>query len=142
MNDDRRVVIVDGLQETEEVLRAVLEPRGWEVSRLRSRLPHGGNEIPPPRLVVLHDESDADGGHSPHLAGRDWAGVPTVIIGSAQLPVPECNAADDGRARLSDPFHYAELIQAVDRLLNQKPVTKLEAPSEAKQISSPNRRAA
>ena len=38
MTAKQRVLVVDGLSETEEVLRAVLEPRGLMVDRIRSEV--------------------------------------------------------------------------------------------------------
>ena len=57
----QRVLVVDGLSETEAVLRAVLEPKGLEVDRIRgvdsgvfSRERLAAKERP--SLVVLHVE--------------------------------------------------------------------------------------
>jgi hypothetical protein len=91
-----------GLPETADVLKAVLEPRGWEVARLRGERPATG----PPRLVVLHRDDEPR---------NPWADVPTVVIGTAD--VPDDAASPDDRPFLAHPFHYAELIQVVDRLL-------------------------
>jgi len=104
LNDDRRVVVLGGLPETADVLKAVLEPRGWEVARLRGESPSSPE---PPSLVVLHRDDEPR---------NPWVGVPTVIIGTAEVPDDDCSNA---APFLAHPFHYAELIQAVDRLLDR-----------------------
>lgn len=102
----QRVLLVDGLSETEQVLKAVLEPRGLRVDRVRGHVePKSGDAAP--SVVVLH-EVDAD-----LPSGERWGAVPRVIIGSAQ------GAADRSSEQcLPHPFQYRELIQAIDRLLN------------------------
>lgn len=106
MNDDRRVVVLGGLPETADVLKAVLEPRGWEVARLRGERPSSE----PPSLVVLHRDDEPQ---------NPWEDVPTVIIGTADVPAG--NDSPEDRPFLTQPFQYAELIQAVDRLIQSRP---------------------
>jgi hypothetical protein len=105
LNDDRRVVVLGGLPETADVLKAVLEPRGWEVARLRGDRPA---TLEPPNLVVLHSDDEPR---------NPWVDVPTVIIGTAEFP--DRTDSSDDRPFLAHPFQYAELIQAVDRLLQR-----------------------
>lgn len=119
MKDSQRVVVVDGLPETEEVLKAVLEPRGVAVSRCRSnRLADVQRNESPPWLLVVHDSSDAASAISATAAAAasSWESVPRVVIGRAEIaetPSPE------PAGRLSHPFQYRELIQAVEQLLSE-----------------------
>lgn len=110
MTNGQRVLLVDGLSETEEVLKAVFEPRGLQVRRVSSsesaRDPH------PPRLMVLHDETPES---SPEL--ENWKSVPRVIIGSTGI-MPQ-NSSPCERHFLKQPFQYRELIQAIEQLLTE-----------------------
>jgi len=110
----QRVLVVDGLVETEQVLKAVLEPRGLQVNRVRG----DGNadaesDLMPPHVIVIHaDESSPNA-----VRVENWGDVPRVIIGSAEFPGRADDAAADGRHYLPKPFQYRELIQAIERLL-------------------------
>ena len=110
-----RVMVVDGLTETEEVLRAVLEPRGMQVMRIRSG-PNSERTQPAdrPSVVVLH-EPERSASERATLAGhtRDWGEVPCVVIGRAHHQVPPSNPM---RRYLSQPFHYSELLTAIESL--------------------------
>ena len=116
MNDDRRILVVDGLPETEQVLKAVLEPRGWEVTRLRSDSLQEAETSHPPRLVVLHQNSADDPATAITTRSR-WPDVPTVVIGSVEIPDRDSSAASAATSPLPPLFHYSELLQAIDRLL-------------------------
>ena len=81
----QRVLVVDGLSETEAVLRAVLEPKGLEVDRVRgvstgvfSRGRLAAKERP--SLVVLHVED----GPVPIPTPDGWQDVPRIIIGATK----------------------------------------------------------
>ena len=111
MSSGQRVLVIDGLSETEEVLKAVFEPRGLQVDRIRS---DAESPLVPcrrrPDIVVLH----ADDEIAEPSNGDDWTSVPRIVIGSARLPATH----DDPPSRsLRNPFHYGELIQAIERLL-------------------------
>src|SRR5687768_14334775 len=54
----QRVLVVDGPSETEEVLKAVLEPQGLEINRIRTHLPQNVQDPRPPHLVILHEEAN------------------------------------------------------------------------------------
>lgn len=114
--NSQRLVVVDGVPETAQVLRAVFEPRGHRVDRIRAfELEQFAQD--PSNLLVLHQEDVHPAPASPPIPSP-----PRVIIGSL--------AADDARdrtpsaPRLQQPFHYAELIRAVESLLNENPVRK------------------
>lgn len=102
------ILVVDGLSETTAVLKAVFEPRGHAVNRVRqSQLP--SSTLTPPRVVVWHaDESDSE---TATLAGR-FQGIPRIFIGHTD------RRASDGEAqRFSQPFEYRELLRTIESLL-------------------------
>jgi hypothetical protein len=108
-----RVLVVDGLAETEEVLKAVLEPQGLEVNRIRRHFAQGSLDSNPPHLVILHEDRQAN----PADSEESWPEVPRVVIGSvrqAQTP----RTPNGSRAEyLAQPFQYGDLIRAVEDLL-------------------------
>jgi CheY-like chemotaxis protein len=108
----QRVVVVDGLAETAQVLKAVLEPRGLQVERISRDRATGPLRLPKaPHVVVLH-EDDAAGwrGYS-----EPWPEIPRVVIGSAEIPARPSHSGQ--QQYLAKPFQYRELIQAIERLL-------------------------
>lgn len=110
----QHVVVLDGLHETEEVLKAVLEPQGCRVNRIRK--PQSGNLIAKqdlPSIVVLHDDDLA--ASSQDQPG--WDEIPKVVIGSVK--VPSTDQAEPSTRFLVQPFQYAELIDSIESLLNQ-----------------------
>lgn len=116
MTNGQRVLVVDGPSETEEVLKAVLEPQGLEINRIRTHLPQNFQDARPPHLVILHaepaDESSA--------IAQTWPDVPRLIIGSITLsdgPRKSTNESAPREEYLSLPFHYRDLIEAVESLL-------------------------
>lgn len=116
MTNGQRVLVVDGLAETEEVLKAVLEPQGMEVNRIRTHLAPASHATEPPHLVILHEESHTDS----KPTTDSWEDIPRVIIGSATLPSGTASPNSQSRSReqyLAQPFQYRDLIQAVEHLL-------------------------
>jgi len=108
----QRVLVIDNETETEEVLKAMLEPRGVRVHRIRDkRDAESQHESPAPSILVIDDDSSPP--ESSQVNG--WHGVPRVIIGSTSLP--DNRPRDNRRHVLQKPFQYAELIQAIERLL-------------------------
>jgi len=102
-----RVLVVDGLAETETVLRAVLEPQGAAVERRRGITGMVAGTRAPQVLIVDRDDPTSGG-----LEESAWPGVPRVVLGSVRV------AADHGERFLEKPFHYPELIQMVQSLLD------------------------
>lgn len=100
------ILVVDGLSETAEVLRAVFEPRGHTVNRVR-QAQLSGRISARPKVVVWHadDSSDAE-------PPCRWHGIPRVVIGQMR-----CSGSADDAAQFSQPFDYAELLRAVESLL-------------------------
>lgn len=116
MTNGQRVLVVDGLNETEEVLKAVLEPQGLEINRIRTHLRQNLQDAKPPHVVIFHEEAVE---HSSSVA-KAWPHVPRLIIGSVTFPdrsasQPCCDSPRE--EHLSLPFHYRDLIRAVENLL-------------------------
>ena len=110
----RHLVLVDGIPETEQVVRAVFEPQGNRVTRM---LPSEGVACDEPSsadavdLVII----DQDGLPTQDAAPPDdWDDSYRVVIGSARYPVQDA----DGQQYLRKPFQYAELIGAIEKLLS------------------------
>ena len=99
------ILVVDGLSETTEVLKAVFEPRGHSVSRVRQTQLDACPDSPP--SVVVWHANDAD------ERPRQWRfdSVPQIVIGKARV-------ADSAQTRqFAQPFQYRELLQAVESAL-------------------------
>lgn len=116
MTIGQNILVVDGVPETEEVLRAVLEPRGHQVERVRAHdfeVASHQNHV-----LVLHDDG-------PQAARRRKHGnTPRVVIGSM---TSNLFCGDTSERHLAHPFHYAELIRAVESLLNEEPEQRAAA---------------
>ncbi len=100
MTDERHVLVVDGPAETETVLRAVLNPKGVAITRIRSgsAAPNGTS----PNVVVLHKHAELEA----------WPGVSRVLIGSTKA-----DTTSSGDCYLDGPFEYGELVATIDRML-------------------------
>lgn len=111
MLQGQRVLVVDPAPDTADILRAVLEPRGLQVERVRNALrPRTGGANPPAVLVIDGDqESHGDSSES------DWPAVPQVILGTVDRTVSRDGSTSD-RHFLAKPFQYAELVQTIERL--------------------------
>jgi DNA-binding response OmpR family regulator len=114
----QRVLVVDGLSETEEVLRAVLEPRGLEVDRVRASWLRDLTAKRRPSVVIVH----VDEASLPDPAPERWADVPRILIGSTRATSLSQNGNGNGHGDhyLEKPFHYGELIRAIERALAVK----------------------
>lgn len=141
MVSGQRVLVVDGLAETEEVLRAVLEPRGCQVESVRGR--HTSRTVTDSgkTVLVLHEDhraprqavsNDAAPGESTDWnASEEWEAAPRVVIGKASWPRRRllseaglsgaAGAGGTGNRYLSQPFQYGELVQAIEELLATDP---------------------
>lgn len=104
MVSGQRVLLIDGLSETEQVLKAVLEPRGLRVDRIRGAAPASA-PLAEPAVVVFHDE---------YPGSNALDGVPRVIIGAS---VSDTETPSEVSQHLPHPFHYRELIHAIESLL-------------------------
>ena len=105
-----RVLIVDPESDTEEVLKAVFEPKGLQVDRVQDLdSPRHGSAVP--CLLVIDD----DGLPAKPSGTNEWGSVPRVIIGSARLLENTV-----GQRYLQKPFQYPELIRMIDQLLTER----------------------
>lgn len=113
MVNGQRVLVVDGMHEIQEVLQAVLAPRGLRVDWVRSHVQqHGGGTADRPDILVIDAEAlpiDGTGG------ARSWNNVPQVILGADEES--ETADSDNQHTYLSKPFQFPELIRAIEKLL-------------------------
>ncbi|HLJ10694.1 MAG TPA: response regulator [Planctomycetaceae bacterium] len=118
MSHRERVLVVDDVSDTADVLRAVLEPRGLSINRIgRLGRPGGATDSAPPAVIVL-DAETLDGAAPLELSR--WGRVPQVIIGTVRPGGSAQRPSDDaGRRYLQKPFQFAELIQAIESLIAQ-----------------------
>ena len=119
-----RVLVVDEVSDTEEVLRAVLEPRGMQVDRVRSERPASNAIVPLPAVVVI----DAEKQPVRLRHSQEWKSVPQVIIGSALFE--DGAAAESGAAArryLRKPFQYSELVQAIEHIVGRQTIDRKAA---------------
>lgn len=103
----RRVLVLDGVPETAEVLQAVLQPRGIQVMRESSRSSDfGGTDVD---LVVVHRGESADEPRCLDLPRT----VPQIVV--------DCGLGQDDApgyaTRLSSPFQYGDLVREIELLL-------------------------
>ena len=123
MSNRERVLVVDEISDTAEVLQAVLEPRGVTVNRVRR---WGQTDFRTaenrPAVVVFDAESLVDGNLQ---AGGNWHGVSQIIIGTIRAAESDRATSDSKEPSasaaecryLQKPFQYAELVQAVEALI-------------------------
>ena len=113
----KRLLVVDGQSETAEVLRAIFEPRGLEIDRVKADTNRHTDAEQNANVVVLHEASNS------HAAsGSGTSDVPRVIIGRMERTrssrsVSVTDAPSTSERYLAEPFHYGELIQAIEDLL-------------------------
>ena len=109
MQSRHEVVVVGGLPETEEVLRAVFEPRGVDVVSLSTSESSCPVSLEESRVLVVHRTERPDEAHE--IGERTTA--PRVFIGRFS---PEGSHGDDRCRCLPVPFQYADLISAIEEL--------------------------
>ena len=121
MSNRERVLVVDDVTDTAEVLQAVLEPRGLTVNRV-SRL----EQTPLPAVegrpaVVVVDAEACNGAN--HAGWENWQSVPQVIIGTVHLhPAAKSGGSSSaGRRYLQKPFQFADLVNAIEALIAEQP---------------------
>ncbi len=121
MLSEQHVLVVDGISETEEVLKTVLEPRGFHVNRiLSSNSTEASEKSHAPNVVILHEENL----DSCSQENSNWNHCSKVIIGRAELPrrspsLIDGNMTDGNSKYLPAPFQYKELIGAIENLLKK-----------------------
>ncbi len=111
MNSAPHVLVIDGISDTEAVLKAVLGPRGTNVERTRSaqvsRLPV---EEKSPHVVVI-DLDEESAAATASCFGESHR----ILIGSVKTAVEERDRF------LAKPFQYPELLQTIEDLLALPP---------------------
>jgi DNA-binding response OmpR family regulator len=112
----QRVLVVDGMHEIQEVLHAVLAPRGLRVDWVRSHVQHHSSGTADcPDILVIDAEAlpiQKSGGT------RNWNNVPQVILGADQDS--STTDVDTQHTYLPKPFHYPDLIRAIEKLLPKR----------------------
>lgn len=117
MNDSASVLIVDGSEDTREVLRTALERRGWRT--FSAAEPTEAAELArrhQPDLIVLDLELDADQTESfRETLPRDERGEGPrfILIGTARAAF---DRGIPGRW-VSKPYHFAPLIRTIEESL-------------------------
>ncbi len=121
MSNRERVLVVDDVTDTTEVLQAVLEPRGLTVNRV-SRLEQSLLPAVEARPAVVVVDAEACNGAN-HASWEKWRNVPQVIIGTVHLPpVAKSGSSNLARRRyLQKPFQFADLINAIEALIAEQP---------------------
>ena len=123
----KRLLVVDGQSETTEVLRAIFEPRGMEIDRVKAETNRESGNNQEANLIVLHEETNVSS-----MPDDQPSAVPRVIIGrmersqprQASKPNPDTSSSE---RYLSEPFHYGELVQAIEDLLADAETNQLRA---------------
>ena len=116
MVNGQRVLVIDGMQEIQAVLHAVLAPRGMQVEWVRSHVQQlPGEAVGRPDILVI------DGSALPnHKSSRnqEWRDVPQVIIGADEAA--STADSDTQHTYLNTPFQFPDLIRAIESLLPTK----------------------
>ena len=110
VNSAPHVLVIDGITDTEAVLKAVLGPRGTHVERTRGTLLNQRDDEKSPHVVVI-DLDEATAAATASCFGESHR----ILIGSVKTRV-------EGRDRfLSKPFQYPELLKTIEDLLALPP---------------------
>jgi hypothetical protein len=112
VNSAPHVLVVDGISDTEAVLRAVLEPRGTQVERTRGVMVSRRSEQSNSPHVVVIDLDEESAAQTASCFGDSHR----ILIGSVKAPV------DERDRFLAKPFQYPELLQTIEDLLALPPV--------------------
>jgi CheY-like chemotaxis protein len=115
--------VVDEYSETADVLQAVLEPRGVSVERALASVRNSPEPNSPPEhaarlsVVVVDQDTATVRGVSPQA----WRDIPKIVIGTVSMPAnaPRTDGAPEHYLR--KPFHYADLIRAIETLIADTP---------------------
>jgi len=123
VSNRERILVVDDISDTADVLQAVLEPRGVTVNRI-SRW-HGPDSPLENRPAVVVVDAESHASLKPPEGGN-WDGVPQIIIGTMRVNDAAGNADSTAKALaepdspcryLQKPFQFAELVQAIEALI-------------------------
>lgn len=119
MASGQRVLVVDEYSETADVLQAVLEPRGVRVERAITSVrnsPEPNNQpghVAQLSVVVVDEDTAAVRG----VSQEAWRNVPKIVIGTVSMPASEPGTDGAPEHYLRKPFHYADLIRAIESLI-------------------------
>ena len=117
MESQPSVLIVDGSEDSREVLRTALERRGWRTfAASRSREGVEMAQRHQPDLIVVDMELDGSPAESLcDVAGRTGEDVhpPVILLGSVR---PVSGQAASGQF-VPKPYHYGALIRRIEELL-------------------------
>ena len=112
------VLIVDGSEETREVLQTALNRRG--VQTFTAKHATEGVELDrlhKPDLIVLDLEADdvnLEQAYPPFWADREDDSTPIILLGSLRRNQPRIH----GSEIVSKPYHFAPLIRRIEEILN------------------------
>jgi CheY-like chemotaxis protein len=112
VNSAPHVLVIDGISDTEAVLKAVLGPRGTQVERTRGAMvTRRQDQASSPHVVVIDlDEVTAE------ATASCFGESHRILIGSVKTRV------NDRDRFLAKPFQYPELLQTIEDLLALPPV--------------------
>ena len=99
MNSANEILVIDGLSETEIVLRAVWEPRGVQVNRIRSEFPEQKRKAYRPDVVIIHGNREAL--ESQELQ-QHWSNADSIYLEE------------------NDLFQYDDLMQTIELMLAER----------------------
>ena len=111
----RSVLIVDGSSDSREVLRAVLELRGWHIIEADGTV--AGLEMADalhPDVILLDTDTQAADDAAVQASFDDASrrnNASLVVIGQARF-----NGVDSRHRIVPKPYHYAPLIRTIDEL--------------------------
>ena len=119
MEKARHLFVLDEHQETEDVLRAVLEPAGTSVTRVRNwRQLKNYEPKQEEAVLVLHSDESLEA----HPEAKSFSEVPRVIIGRAETASPpgtppaESSHTGAREHQLEEMFEFKDLLRAIDSL--------------------------
>lgn len=108
--DGQNVLVVDGQPETVTVLKTIFEPCGVSIGHIRSDdAAMVQSDCAQPGVLVLHEVNE----QSPL---DRWGNTPRVIIGKLST---ETSKSDNRQQHLESPFHYGELVRAINHMLSR-----------------------
>ena len=110
----RSVLIVDDSPDSREVLRAVLELRGWKIIEADDAQDGlaKANELHPDVIVLDTDTANDSAVEASYDDASRQNNASLVVIGQARY-----NVAPSERHRIvAKPYHYAPLVRTIDEL--------------------------
>lgn len=110
----RSVLIVDDSPDSREVLRAVLELRGWKIIEADDAQDGlaKANELHPDVIVLDTDTANDSAVEASYDNASRQNNASLVVIGQARYNVP----VSDRHRVVAKPYHYAPLVRTIDEL--------------------------